>query len=100
MNPKDNPSCITRRIDNLLNRHKKAWAELKTGDIQIEGDLDAQQRVRFACIICILIYARKPDRALLQWVVFSRIQWTYFWDSEFGCTQHFFSIHLIWQNHV
>jgi trehalose/maltose hydrolase-like predicted phosphorylase len=32
-----------------VDRHTKAWAELwNTGDIQIEGDLDAQQRVRFA----------------------------------------------------
>lgn len=41
--------ALQQGIDNLLNRHKKAWAELwKTGDIQIEGDIDAQQRVRFA----------------------------------------------------
>ncbi|MFV8373703.1 glycosyl hydrolase family 95 catalytic domain-containing protein [Flavobacterium sp. LB1P62] len=41
--------ALQQGIDNLLNRHKDAWAELwNTGDIQIEGDLDSQQRVRFA----------------------------------------------------
>ncbi|SHF90616.1 Trehalose and maltose hydrolase (possible phosphorylase) [Flavobacterium micromati] len=41
--------ALQEGIDKLLTRHKMAWAELwKTGDIQIEGDLDAQQRVRFA----------------------------------------------------
>ena len=41
--------ALQQGIDNLVNRHKQAWAELwNTGDIKIEGDLDAQQRVRFA----------------------------------------------------
>ena len=41
--------ALQEGIDKLLNKHKQAWAELwNTGDIQIEGDLDAQQRVRLA----------------------------------------------------
>ena len=41
--------ALQEGIDKLLEKHKVAWDELwKTGDIQIEGDLDAQQRVRFA----------------------------------------------------
>lgn len=41
--------ALQEGIDKLLDKHKVAWDELwKTGDIQIEGDLDAQQRVRFA----------------------------------------------------
>ncbi|WP_309609350.1 glycosyl hydrolase family 95 catalytic domain-containing protein [Flavobacterium sp.] len=41
--------ALQQGIDKLLNQHKQAWAELwNTGDIQIEGDLEAQQRVRFA----------------------------------------------------
>ncbi|MBC5838608.1 glycoside hydrolase family 65 protein [Flavobacterium muglaense] len=41
--------ALQEGIDKLVDKHKNAWAELwKTGDIQIEGDLDAQQRVRFA----------------------------------------------------
>ena len=41
--------ALQEGIDKLLARHKQAWVELwNTGDIQIEGDLDAQQRVRFA----------------------------------------------------
>jgi protein-glucosylgalactosylhydroxylysine glucosidase len=41
--------ALQEGIDKLLERHKQAWDKLwETGDIQIEGDLDAQQRVRFA----------------------------------------------------
>jgi protein-glucosylgalactosylhydroxylysine glucosidase len=41
--------ALQQGIANLVNQHKKAWSELwNTGDIQIEGDLEAQQRVRFA----------------------------------------------------
>jgi protein-glucosylgalactosylhydroxylysine glucosidase len=41
--------ALQEGIDKLLFKHKKAWADLwQSGDIQIEGDLDAQQRVRFA----------------------------------------------------
>lgn len=41
--------ALQEGIDKLLSRHKEAWLDLwNTGDIQIEGDLDAQQRVRFA----------------------------------------------------
>ena len=41
--------ALQQGIDKLVNQHKQAWAELwNTGDIQIDGDLDAQQRVRFA----------------------------------------------------
>ena len=41
--------ALQEGIDKMLERHINAWSEIwKTGDIQIEGDLDAQQRVRFA----------------------------------------------------
>lgn len=41
--------ALKQGIDSLLDRNEKAWAVLwNTGDIQISGDLDAQQRVRFA----------------------------------------------------
>lgn len=41
--------ALQEGTDKMLERHKKAWAELwDSGDIEIEGDLDAQQRVRFA----------------------------------------------------
>ena len=41
--------ALQQGIDKLVNQHKQAWAELwNTGDIQIDGDLEAQQRVRFA----------------------------------------------------
>ena len=52
--------ALQEGIDKLLNRHKQAWAELwNTGDIQIEGDLDAQQRVRFA--LCNLYSYIRPE---------------------------------------
>lgn len=34
--------------DSLVKQHKNAWAELWRGDIEIEGDLQAQQDVRLA----------------------------------------------------
>ncbi|MFP3833285.1 glycosyl hydrolase family 95 catalytic domain-containing protein [Chryseobacterium sp. SIMBA_028] len=41
--------ALQEGIDSMLDRHKKAWAALwDSGDIEIEGDLDAQQRIRFA----------------------------------------------------
>lgn len=41
--------ALQEGIDSMLDRHKKAWASIwNSGDIEIEGDLDAQQRVRFA----------------------------------------------------
>lgn len=41
--------ALQEGIDKMLDRHKKAWADIwNQGDIEIEGDLDAQQRVRFA----------------------------------------------------
>jgi trehalose/maltose hydrolase-like predicted phosphorylase len=46
-----------------VDRHTKAWAELwNTGDIQIEGDLDAQQQVDLHCIICIHLFVLKRDK--------------------------------------
>lgn len=35
-------------VERLVARHAAAWSELWQGDIQIEGDLRAQQAVRFA----------------------------------------------------
>lgn len=41
--------ALQEGTDKMLERHKKAWAEIwNSGDIEIEGDLDAQQRIRFA----------------------------------------------------
>lgn len=41
--------ALQEGIDKLVSKHQKAWSVLwDSGDIQIEGDLDAQQRVRFA----------------------------------------------------
>lgn len=34
--------------EQLLNRHSQLWEELWQGDIEIEGDLKAQQQIRFA----------------------------------------------------
>jgi trehalose/maltose hydrolase-like predicted phosphorylase len=82
MNRKTTHLRITRRIDKLLSRHKQAWAELwKTGDIQIEGDLDAA-----TCAIALYNLYSYPSRNQTEHcsygLVVSRIQWTYFWDSE------------------
>ncbi|MDD5149334.1 MAG: glycoside hydrolase family 65 protein [Flavobacterium sp.] len=76
--------ALQQGIDNLLNRHKQAWAELwKTGDIQIEGDLDAQQRVRFA-LYNLYSYIRPETRQSIAPMGLSSQGYNghIFWDSE------------------
>ncbi|KIA87312.1 glycoside hydrolase family 65 protein [Flavobacterium sp. AED] len=76
--------ALQQGIDNLLNRHKEAWAELwNTGDIQIEGDLDAQQRVRFA-LYNLYSYIRPETRQSVAPMGLSSQGYNghIFWDSE------------------
>lgn len=76
--------ALQEGIDKLLNRHKQAWAELwKTGDIQIEGDLDAQQRVRFA-LYNLYSYIRPETRQSIAPMGLSSQGYNghIFWDSE------------------
>jgi len=76
--------ALQQGIDNLLNRHKQAWAELwNTGDIQIEGDLEAQQRVRFA-LYNLYSYNRPETRLSVAPMGLSSQGYNghIFWDSE------------------
>ncbi|WP_348813276.1 glycosyl hydrolase family 95 catalytic domain-containing protein [Flavobacterium maritimum] len=76
--------ALQEGIDKLLNRHKQAWAELwKTGDIQIEGDLDAQQRVRFA-LYNLYSYIRPETRQSIAPMGLSSQGYNghIFWDTE------------------
>ena len=76
--------ALQQGIDNLLNRHKQAWAELwNSGDIQIEGDLDAQQRVRFA-LFNLYSYNRPETRESIAPMGLSSQGYNghIFWDSE------------------
>jgi trehalose/maltose hydrolase-like predicted phosphorylase len=76
--------ALQQGIDNLLNRHKQAWAELwNSGDIQIEGDLDAQQRVRFA-LYNLYSYNRPETRESIAPMGLSSQGYNghIFWDSE------------------
>ncbi len=76
--------ALQEGINNLLNRHKQAWATLwKTGDIQIEGDLDAQQRVRFA-LYNLYSYIRPETRQSIAPMGLSAQGYNghIFWDSE------------------
>ena len=76
--------ALQQGIDNLLNRHKQAWAELwNSGDIQIEGDLDAQQRVRFA-LYNLYSYSRPETRQSVAPMGLSSQGYNghIFWDSE------------------
>ncbi|MEG0850867.1 MAG: glycoside hydrolase family 65 protein [Flavobacterium sp.] len=71
-------------IDNLLSKHKKAWADLwETGDIQIEGDLDAQQRVRFA-LYNLYSFIREGSRQSISPMGLSSQGYNghIFWDTE------------------
>ncbi len=76
--------ALQQGIDNLVNRHKQAWAELwNTGDIQIEGDLDAQQRVRFA-LYNLYSFIRPETRQSISPMGLSSQGYNghVFWDSE------------------
>ena len=76
--------ALQQGIDNLVNRHKQAWATLwNTGDIQIEGDLDAQQRVRFA-LYNLYSYIRPETRQSIAPMGLSSQGYNghIFWDSE------------------
>jgi trehalose/maltose hydrolase-like predicted phosphorylase len=76
--------ALQQGIAKLLDKHKMAWAELwKTGDIQIEGDLDAQQRVRFA-LYNLYSYIRPETRQSIAPMGLSSQGYNghIFWDSE------------------
>lgn len=76
--------ALQEGIDKLLNRHKQAWAELwNTGDIQIEGDLDSQQRVRFA-LYNLYSFIRPETRQSIAPMGLSSQGYNghIFWDSE------------------
>lgn len=76
--------ALQEGIDNLVTRHKKAWTELwETGDIQIEGDLDAQQRVRFA-LYNLYSFIRPETRQSIAPMGLSSQGYNghIFWDSE------------------
>ncbi len=76
--------ALQEGIDKMLARHKNAWAELwRTGDIQIEGDLDAQQRVRFA-LYNLYSFIRPETRQSIAPMGLSAQGYNghIFWDSE------------------
>lgn len=76
--------ALQEGIDKLLDKHKKAWKLLwETGDIQIEGDLDAQQRVRFA-LYNLYSFIRKDSRQSIAPMGLSAQGYNghIFWDSE------------------
>ena len=76
--------ALQEGIDKLVTRHKKAWAELwNTGDIQIEGDLDSQQRVRFA-LYNLYSFVRSESRQSIAPMGLSSQGYNghIFWDTE------------------
>ncbi len=76
--------ALQEGIDKLLDRHKTAWNALwETGDIQIEGDLEAQQRVRFA-LYNLYSYIRPETRQSIAPMGLSSQGYNghIFWDSE------------------
>ena len=76
--------ALQEGIDKLLFKHKKAWTDLwKSGDIQIEGDLDAQQRVRFA-LYNLYSYVRPDSRQSIAPMGLSSQGYNghIFWDTE------------------
>lgn len=76
--------ALQEGIDHLLKRHKDAWDVLwQTGDIQIEGNLDAQQRVRFA-LYNLYSFIRPETRQSIAPMGLSSQGYNghIFWDSE------------------
>ena len=76
--------ALQEGIDKLVTRHKNAWAELwNTGDIQIEGDLDSQQRVRFA-LYNLYSFVRSESRQSIAPMGLSSQGYNghIFWDTE------------------
>jgi protein-glucosylgalactosylhydroxylysine glucosidase len=76
--------ALQQGIDNLLKMHKEAWLNLwNTGDIEIEGDLDAQQRVRFA-LYNLYSFIRPETRQSIAPMGLSSQGYNghIFWDSE------------------
>lgn len=76
--------AIQEGIDKMLNKHKNAWDELwKTGDIEIQGDLDSQQRIRFA-LYNLYSFIRPNSRLSLQPMGLSSQGYNghVFWDTE------------------
>ena len=76
--------ALQEGIDKLVERHKLAWADLwNSGDIQIEGDLDAQQRVRFA-LYNLYSYIRPNTRQSIAPMGLSSQGYNghIFWDTE------------------
>ena len=76
--------ALQEGIDKLVEKHKKAWAEIwESGDIQIEGDLDAQQRVRFA-LYNLYSYIRTDSRQSIPPMGLSSQGYNghIFWDTE------------------
>ena len=76
--------ALQEGIDHLLKRHKDAWEVLwQTGDIQIEGNLDAQQRVRFS-LYNLYSFIRPETRQSIAPMGLSSQGYNghIFWDSE------------------
>jgi len=94
--------ALQEGIDKLVERHKQAWSELwNTGDIQIEGDLDAQQRVRFA-LYNLYSFIRPETRQSIAPMGLSSQGYNghIFGIQNFGCIQHYWRYSLNWQNRV
>lgn len=76
--------ALQEGTDALLKKHTDAWKALwSQGDIQIEGDLDAQQRVRFA-LYNLYSFIRSESRQSISPMGLSSQGYNghVFWDSE------------------
>lgn len=76
--------ALQEGTDALLKKHTEAWQNLwATGDIQIEGDMDAQQRVRFA-LFNLYSFIRAGSRQSISPMGLSSQGYNghVFWDSE------------------
>lgn len=71
-------------MDKVITNHKRAWSTLwESGDIEIGGDLEAQQRVRFA-LYNLYSYIREGSRQSISPMGLSSQGYNghIFWDTE------------------
>lgn len=76
--------ALQNKIDFLTNGHKNAWKELWQGDIEIEGDVEAQQDIRLA-LYNLYSFSRENTRLSIAPMGLSTVtgyNGHVFWDTE------------------
>ncbi len=84
----------TQGFDHLLNSHEQKWAEIwKWCDIKIEGDVEAQQGIRFNIFHLLQTYTGKDSRLNIGPKGFTGEKYggSTYWDTEAYCIPFYMS---------